>query len=176
MKSFVKTSRTRFSDNRATSKREAVALDDTRGVEGDLLDVDLSVGEPGGESRLEFLRAEGSRCTKPESTWVDRTIPGAVRCNFGAWLACFSFCDDFLELVDGVAELFCGHFCSCDAFLGVCAVTFSSFMLCVEVDGNSGDLLEELLPGGIDNGLGGGFKLTGSMFDLCGESFFELLS
>ena len=39
MKSFVKSSRTRFSDNRVTSKCEAVALGDPRGVEGDLLDV-----------------------------------------------------------------------------------------------------------------------------------------
>ena len=49
-------------------------------------------------------------------------------------------------------------------------------MLRVEIDGDGGDLLEELLSGGIDNGLGGGFELTGSVFDLCGESFFELLS
>ena len=49
-------------------------------------------------------------------------------------------------------------------------------MFRVEVDGDGGDLLEELLSGGVDNRLGGSLELVGGLFDLSGKGFFELLA
>ena len=80
----MKPSRTRFSNNSASGKREAVAPEDARGVEGDLLERDLGVGEPGRKSQLEILRAEGGSCTKPKCTRVSGTIPRALACDINA--------------------------------------------------------------------------------------------
>ena len=101
----MKPSRTRFSNDSASSKREAVAPEDASGVEGDLLERDLGVGEPGRNRPLEVLSAERGGSTKPESTRVSGTIPRAKVCHVDARVAGLCVCDDFLELVDGVAEL-----------------------------------------------------------------------
>ena len=82
--------------------------------------------------------------------------------------------DDFLELVDGVSELTGGVDRCSDAALGGNDVSISAFMLRVEIGGDGGDLLEKLLFGGVDHGLGGGFEYSSSVIDLTFQNFFKL--
>ena len=101
---------TGFSDDGTSSKCEAVASEDACGVEGELLERDLGVGKPGGQSQLEVVRAEGRSCTKPEGAGVSGAIPCAQVRHIDARVAGLCVCDELLELVDGVAKLTGGHF------------------------------------------------------------------